>query len=99
MLYFMVSIDFWRDAHHHGIGLAAPDSPEHHDPIRNECRSEVGDLIFVIFAPQALFENWDKSNSGPGKKSVRLDIDTYIYIRFLMLFERLAEVCASGIDL
>ena len=57
----------------------------------------------MIFAPQALFENWDKSNSGPGKKSVRLDIDTYIYIyihvTLLMLFERLAEVCASGIDL
>ena len=52
-----------------------------------------------MFAPQALFENWDKSNSGSGKKSVRLDIDTYIYITFAMLFERLAEVCASGIDL
>ena len=52
-----------------------------------------------LVAPKALFENWGKSNSGSGKKSVRLDIDIYTYMRFLMLFERLADPRVSRFDL
>ena len=40
-----------------------------------------------FFAPKALFEQGEKADAGSRKKSVRLDIDIYIYITFVWLFE------------